>query len=71
MLWVFAVIGLVAVVLIGLVVVGGETARLAQVARPAVFDLAEAVVAGSTPDFTEAVRADVARRVGAIPDAHR
>ena len=43
MLWVFAVIGLVAVVLIGLVVVGGETARLAQVARPAVFDLAEAV----------------------------
>lgn len=31
--------------------------------------VAEAVVAGSTPDLTEAVRADVARRVGAIPDA--
>ncbi|NLD77240.1 MAG: hypothetical protein GX643_11295 [Acidimicrobiales bacterium] len=43
MIWVFAVIGLVAVVVIGLVVVGGETARLATVARPAVFDLAEAV----------------------------
>lgn len=39
----FALIGLVAVVLIGLVVVGGETARLATVARPAVFDLGEAV----------------------------
>ena len=33
--------------------------------------VAEAVVAGSTPDLTEAVRADVARRVGAIPDARR
>lgn len=43
MIWVFAVIGLLAVVVIGLVVVGGETARLATVARPAVFDLAEAV----------------------------
>lgn len=43
MIWVFAVLGLVAVVVIGLVVVGGETARLATVVRPAVFDLAEAV----------------------------
>ena len=33
--------------------------------------VAEAVVAGSTPDHTEAVRADIARRVGAIPDARR
>ncbi len=43
MIWVFALIGLVAVVIIALVVVGGETARLAGVARPAVFDLGEAV----------------------------
>lgn len=33
--------------------------------------VAEAVVAGSTRDLTEAVRADVARRVGALPDARR
>ena len=33
--------------------------------------VAEAVVAGSTPDLTEAVRADVARRMGAVPDAPR
>ena len=33
--------------------------------------VAEAVVAGSTPDLTEAVRADVARRMGAYPDARR
>ncbi|MFC3100750.1 TrbI F-type domain-containing protein [Altererythrobacter lauratis] len=33
--------------------------------------VAEAVVAGSTPDLTEAVRADVARRIGASPDARR
>lgn len=31
--------------------------------------VAEAVVAGSTPDFTAAVRADVTRRMGAHPDA--
>ncbi len=42
MTWVFAVVGLVAVVALGLVVVGRETARLAGAARPAVFDLAEA-----------------------------
>ena len=33
--------------------------------------VAEAVVAGSTPDLTEVVRADVARRMGASPDARR
>lgn len=33
--------------------------------------VAEAVVAGSTPDLTEAVRADVAHRMGASPDARR
>ncbi len=43
MIWVFAVLAVVAVVVIGLVVIGGETARLASVARPAVFDVAEAV----------------------------
>ncbi len=43
MLWLFALIGLVLVVVIALVVVGGETARLATAARPVVFDMAEAV----------------------------
>lgn len=43
MIWIFAVVGLVAVVCIGLVVIGRETARLAAAPRPAVFDLAEAV----------------------------
>jgi hypothetical protein len=33
--------------------------------------VAEAVVAGSTPDLTETVRADVLRRMGAVPDARR
>jgi hypothetical protein len=33
--------------------------------------VAEAVVAGSTPDLTETVRADVVRRMGAVPDARR
>lgn len=33
--------------------------------------VAEAVVAGSTPDLTQSVRADVVRRMGAIPDAAR
>lgn len=41
-MWLFAVIGLVAVVIIGLVLIGRETSRLAGAARPAVFDLAEA-----------------------------
>ena len=43
MIWVFAAVGLALVVVIGLVVVGRETARLAAAARPAVFDLEEAV----------------------------
>lgn len=33
--------------------------------------VAEAVVSGSTPDLTEAVRADVGRRMGAVPNARR
>lgn len=33
--------------------------------------VAEAVVAGSTPDLTEALRADVERRMGVVPDARR
>jgi len=33
--------------------------------------VAEAVVAGSAPDLTEAVRADVARRMGALSHAQR
>lgn len=43
MLWLFAILGLVLIVLIGLVVLGRETARLASSARPAVFDMTEAV----------------------------
>jgi hypothetical protein len=43
--------------------------RLARDGRTVL--VAEAVVAGSTPDLTEAVRADVVRRMGAIPDARR
>ncbi|CAN5412623.1 hypothetical protein BH10ACT1_BH10ACT1_31280 [soil metagenome] len=41
-MWLFALLGLVVIVIIGLVLVGRETARLAGAARPAVFDLAEA-----------------------------
>lgn len=33
--------------------------------------VAEAVVAGSTPDLTQSVRADVVRRMGALPYATR
>lgn len=43
MIWIFAVVALVAVVCIGLVVIGRETSRLSLSARPAVFDVAEAV----------------------------
>ena len=43
MAWIFALLGLVLIVVIGLVVLGRETARLAAAARPAVFDMAEAV----------------------------
>lgn len=42
MIWLFALLGLVLIGVIGLVLVGRETARLARAARPAVFDLAEA-----------------------------
>ncbi len=41
--------------------------RLARDGRTVL--VAEAVVAGSTPDLTDAVRADVVRRMGALPDA--
>ncbi len=56
MLWLFAALGLVVVVVIGLLVVGGETARLARKARPAVFDLAEATefIADRLPASTQA-----------------
>ncbi len=43
MTWLFALVGLVLIVVIGLVVLGRETARLASAARPAVFDLTRAV----------------------------
>lgn len=43
MLWIFALLGLVVVVVIGLVVLGRETSRLAAAPRPAVFDMAQAV----------------------------
>lgn len=43
LLWLFAILGLVVVVVIGLVVLGRETSRLATSVRPAVFDLSEAV----------------------------
>ena len=41
--WIFAIVILVVIVVIGLVLVGRETARLATSARPAVFDLSQAV----------------------------
>jgi hypothetical protein len=55
-LWAFAVLGLVLIVVIGLVVLGRETARLASAARPAVFDLSEAVefIADRLPPETQA-----------------
>ena len=40
--WLFALIGLVVIVVIALLVVGRETDRLARSARPAVFDLTQA-----------------------------
>lgn len=43
MIWLFALLGLGLIVAIGLVLVGRETARLASVPRPSVFDLNEAV----------------------------
>ena len=54
--WLFGLIGLVVIVVIGLVVIGGETSRLARSARPAVFDLAEAVlfIADVLPETSQA-----------------
>lgn len=56
MIWVFAVVGLLLILGIGLVVIGGETARLAAAPRPAVFDLAKAVdfIADRLPAETQA-----------------
>lgn len=55
-MWVFAIVGLLLIVVIGLVVIGRETARLAAAPRPAVFDLAEAVefIADRLPAETQA-----------------
>ena len=54
--WIFLIVGLVLVVVIGLVVLGRETARLCDVGRPAVFDLTEAVdfIADRLPLETQA-----------------
>ncbi len=54
--WIFLIVGLVLVVVIGLVVLGRETARLSDVGRPAVFDLTEAVdfIADRLPLETQA-----------------
>lgn len=56
MTWLFAIVGLGAVVIIALVVVGRETARLAAVARPAVFDVFRAteVIAERLPERSQA-----------------
>lgn len=56
MLWVFALVGLVLVLVMGLVVVGRETARLADAGKPAVFELYEAVdyIADRLPPDTQA-----------------
>lgn len=55
-MWLFALVGVALVVVIGLVVIGRETARLAAQARPAVFELAEAVdfIADRLPLDTQA-----------------
>ena len=56
MTWIFLIVGVVLVVVIGLVVLGRETARLSDVGRPAVFDLTEAVdfIADRLPLETQA-----------------
>lgn len=56
MAWIFAVIGLVIIVVIGLVVLGRETARLAASPKPAVLELADAVewIADHLPGDTQA-----------------
>jgi hypothetical protein len=54
--WFFALVGLIVIVVIGLVVLGRETARLANQVRPAVFDMAEAVefIADRLPEAVQA-----------------
>jgi len=54
--WIFLLSGLAIVVVIGLVVLGRETARLSDVARPAVFDMTEAIdfIADRLPAETQA-----------------
>lgn len=56
MLWVFGLLGLVIVVVIGLVVLGRETAQLSTEAMPAVFDMAQAVefIADRLPQSAQA-----------------
>ena len=56
MIWVFAIVGVLLIVAIGLVVIGRETARLAGAPRPAVFDLGVAVefIADRLPAETQA-----------------
>lgn len=56
--WIIVVVAVVAVVVLGLVVIGRETSRLAARVHPAVFDLEEAV------DFiAEGLPVDVASRL--------
>jgi len=52
-----------------LAAVEASVARLESDGRTVL--IAEAVVAGSAPDLTDSVRADVARRMGATPDVRR
>lgn len=54
--WIFILLGFVIIVVIALVVLGRETARLSATARPAVFDLSEAVafIADILPAETQA-----------------
>jgi hypothetical protein len=56
MQWMFAVLGLIIIVVIGLVVLGRETARLASSVRPAVFQVPQAVefIAERLPEQTRA-----------------
>lgn len=56
MTWIFLIVGLLLVVVIGLVVLGRETARLADIGRPAVFDMTEAIdfIADRLPAETQA-----------------
>ena len=56
MLWLFGLLGLILVVVIALVALGRETARLSVEARPAVFDVTEAVafIADRLPQSAQA-----------------